>query len=82
MAFHNALTDGQADASTRISALGMESLEGLKDALGILCFEPNAVVLHGEDPGMGLPTGRKMDAGRICPAKLERVTEQILEDQP
>src|SRR6266496_14726 len=47
---NNLLTDGQADAGTRVFIAWMQSLKDFKDPLGITGFETDSIVLDGEQP--------------------------------
>ena len=56
----------------------MEPLENFKDALGVLGFNANTVVLNRECPFFALLFGRDVDEGCCLPTIFERVANQVL----
>ena len=69
MPLHNLLTDRQAHAGTRILFFGMQALEHLKDALGMLRVNTNPIIPDGEDPYPIPLLSRDMDAWRLLITK-------------
>src|SRR2546423_8708928 len=56
-------------------------LKHLKDPLGVLRLNADAVILHGKHPFISLRLCPDMNARRLGTPEFEGVTEQILEEQ-
>ena len=75
------MTDGQADAGARVLGAGVEALEDLEDALGVLRLNANAVVLDGKQPLTLAVPGGDMDARRVLAPELDGIGDEVLENQ-
>src|SRR4051812_34359006 len=65
-------------AGSGILAGVVQPLEGLENAVLILRVDPDAVVLHAEDPFVGRGPGRYMNPGRVSGSDIfDRVADQV-----
>ncbi len=80
MVFDNFSANRQANPRARIVRAGVQALKNAKDALGLVRVKADAVILHGEQPGVALGLGGDMHLRRTRAAVLESVPDQILQE--
>ena len=79
VALDNLFANGQADAGAGIFFLGMQALEDLKDAVGILRIKADAVIPDETSHSSPFLPGRKMNPGGLVVVKLDGVGDEILQ---
>src|SRR3984885_9755224 len=70
----------QADARSRVRGPLMQALEDQENAVSILRFDPDSVIGDGKRPERAVALGRDDDARRLLAGELQRVADQVLED--
>src|ERR1035438_6391272 len=80
VAFDDLFADGQADAIARVFAAGVQTLEDDKDVFRVLRGNSDSVIAHAEQPVLARLFRLRGNYGRLFPAELEGVSDQILED--
>jgi hypothetical protein len=79
MTYYNTLAYCQAYTSAGILLSVMQSLKDDEYAVGILRVDSDTVISDGEDPFPFLLLGGYVNARRLLIAKLNGITDQILE---
>ncbi len=76
--------DSQADTTARVLVQSMEALERSKDGFQVSRFDADTVVRYGETPEAGVfPPCPDVNVRRfIRPAVLDRISDEVLEEQP
>jgi len=78
VALDNLLAKRQPKPRSRIFRATMQSLQELKDMLGMCRVKPNAIVTHRKDPLSLLTGGRHVHLWRLCAAEFDGVLNQVL----
>lgn len=79
MELDDLLAHRQADSAAGIDVLGVEPLEDHEHLVGILGFDPDAVVGHREPPQLPFPDRADTDLRcQVRAAELHRVADQVL----
>ena len=79
MAFYDFSANGQSDARARVLRAGMQPLEHLKNAFGVLRLDADPVVLNGKSPLISIGFGGNADFRPAFVAIFDGVSNQILE---
>src|SRR5262249_18700486 len=79
VAVDHLFTDGEADARAGVGALVVQALEHHEDALVVLGFDADAVVLDRELPFRGFLRCRYFYLRRLRAPELDRIPYQILQ---
>jgi hypothetical protein len=56
----------------------MQALENVKNPLGVLGLKANALIPHGKPPVSPFLDRSDLNPGRLLPAKLQRIPDQVL----
>ena len=79
MALDDAFAHGQPDAIARVFLASVQALEGLKNPVGVLRFDADAIVADGNAPLAIFFAGFDLDAWLSLVAELNGVADQVLE---
>src|SRR6266436_677316 len=79
IALDDFFADGQADAVSRIFRARVQTLEDNEDVFRELRRNSNSVIAHGELPSLSGFLSLHGNHRRLFPAKLDGVSDQILE---
>ncbi len=79
MVFHDFFANGQPYAGAGVFSAGVEPLEHLKDALGILRLNADPVILNGKSPLISIRFGSDADFRPALVAIFDRIANEILE---
>lgn len=81
MRLDDAFYHGQTDARTAVLAACMQSLEHFEDALSVLRIDTDSIVADAEFPLRPFPCREDAYARRFAAAVLERIADQVLQQQ-
>src|SRR5580704_2617008 len=78
VALHDALANCQSNARSRV-VVTVQPLKHAENLLGVFRVDSNAVIFHAKQPIRILAPRADTHLGRIRPAVLDRVANQVLE---
>lgn len=81
MPLDDLLADREPDPGARVFVAGVQPLKDLENPLGLPRLDADAVIAHREPPVSRFALGGDVNPRRRFAAKLERVTDQVLEHQ-